>query len=879
MTDPRSRRCVAVARALSFAALYPLLSAHSPLPRVEVSDAAPDDRAVYAFVGTRRAELLAGRRAKIQTGDLVLGNRLVRFVIGGHHPVPGFPNFTGYLLDAGRVGKLGDLLGAATLVVDTGRGRLTASYDRVEVVSDGKDGVARVRASGYAAGRPSVRIVTEYSLREWAEHLTIETTLENRSDKAIRSARVGDYVRWTNASTFFPGKGYRLRKSQHSAGWIARRGRGSSFAWFVERGKIATTVLTSHQGSRYNTAMKIFVKRVKLPARGKVTYRRHLAVGQGDLADVARIVYEARAQPVVRVEGTVRGKRSGRGLEGVRVRAYSPRGRELISEAETTRAGRFELWLPPDKYRIVAWQWGRPDAALPVRRIDKAPPPIEITMSAPGRVEYEVRDEVSGELLPARLIFLGQGRTKNPKFVPQREDRQFDNVAYTHTGKGERNLPSGRYRVLVTRGPEYTLRELPVVIRAGETIPIKTTLKRVVDTHGYIAADFHIHSVNSQDSLVGLEDRVRSLVAENVEFAVPTDHNYVTDYRPFINAMGVKKWIASVPGNEVTTDGVRLGHFNVYPVDPEAGTPGEGAFAFYRRTPAKIFEEVRAREGWERVIQVNHPRLGRGNGYWNNTSWNGKKADTADNRYSAAFDAIEVFNGLDKTLAPTEHVMREWFALLNRGVRYTATGNSDSHRLGSEEVGYPRNFVAVDDDRPTEVDPVDVIASVRRGRVVVTNGPFLRIRVRRAGAEKPRVASVAANEKGKRNGNGRGVLGAPRPPETALAVGGMGDLVSAGTDGIHIDVEVHAAPWVDVTRVEVVGNGETVLTVPVKRSDASLRYKGTLQLRPKGDTWYVIAARGRDRLEPVLKRDVPPFGFANPFWVDADGDGRFSPPR
>lgn len=867
--------------------LYPLLAAHSETPPIGPVDAPPEDRIVYVYPARKRSDLLAGRRAKVQQGDFVIGNRLVRFVIGGERSIPGFPNQTGYLLDAGRVGRQGDLLGAATIVIENGSSRLTARYKKVEVVADGRAGTASLRASGEVGRFPWLRVTTEYRLGEWSEHLTIVTTLENRGPKALSSLKLGDYVKWTNASTFFPGKGFRIGKPKHQSGWIARRGRGSSFGWFVSQGKLATIVLTSHQGSRYNSAMRIFAKRVSLPRGKTVQYTRHLAIGQGDVADVTRIIQDARGEPYVRVSGLVREQKSGEALPGIRVRAYTaPRGKELVSEAETDKGGKFELPLGPGKYRLVAWEWGRPDAVLDTLTVGSTPlANLSIQMKPAGALAFEVRDENSKALLPCRLIIVGAGRTKNPKFVPQREDRQFDNVLYTHTGKAKRNVPPGRYRVQVTRGPEYTVREIPVRIESGQTTTLRTTLRRVVDTKGFISADFHLHTVNSQDSLVGLQDRVRSLVAENVEFAVPSDHNYVTDYRPLIAQLGLKKLIATIPGDEVTTDGVRLGHFNVFPVEPQADSPGEGAFPYYRRNPAEIFADARARPGAdERVIQVNHPRLGRGNGYWNNTGWRGAKGDTDDKRYSGAFDAIEVFNGLDKTLAPTEKVMAEWFVLLNKGVRYTATGNSDSHRLGFEEVGYPRNFVAVTDDAPETVDPLEVVSSVRAGRVFVTNGPFLRVRARRAGDALPRpspedLQAAATRREARRAAEPRSMRGAPRAPTgPALPEGTLGDLIAAGKDGVHLDVEIQAAPWVDVTALEVIGNGETVMTVPVKRTDAILRYRGTLQLRPARDTWYIVVARGKDRLPVVLRRNVPPYAFSNPFWVDANGDDAFSPP-
>jgi hypothetical protein len=862
-------------------ALYPLLAGHGdPLP-TPPSDPPPDDRVVYAFEARSRVDLRPGRRAKVQAGDYVIGNQLVRFVIGGARRVPGFPNWTGYLLDAGRMGKPGDLLGAAIPVLEVNGTRFQPRYERVKVASDGSAGSAVIAVEGHVADRPSVRVVSEYRLGEWDEHLTMTTTLENRGSRRVASLRLGDYVKWTNARTFFPGKGYRLRRSSgHRSNWIARRGEGSSFAWFVAKGRMATTVLTSHQGSRYNSAMKIFAKRASLEPGDSVSYTRYLAVGQGDIADVARIVYQVRGDVAARVSGRVTGAK-GTGLTSVRVRAYGARGRELVSEADTDKEGRFEMRLKPGSYQLVAWEWGRPDSAPALVAVaGREVNGVELKMRAPGRLYFEVRDEKTDELLPARLILHGRGRTRTPKFVPAREDRQLDNVIYTETGRGLRNIPPGRYRVLVTRGPEYTLAEREIRVRSGRVATIFAKLSRVVDTSGFIACDFHLHSVNSQDSLVNLRERVRSLVSENVELAVPTDHNHVTDYRPIIAEMGLRKWITSIPGDEITTTGFMLGHFNAFPVEPQVGTPGEGAFAHHRRLPEEIFAEVRSRPGAERVIQVNHPRLGRKNGYWNNLSFDGSRGVARDSRYASGFDAIEVFNGLDRSLQRTERVLGEWFVLLNRGFRYTATGNSDSHRLGFEEVGYPRNYVAVSDDEPSRVDPYEVIASVKAGRVVVTNGPFLRVR------------AVAVGKDGKPAGPEPGATdltagdeppppprtGAPRPPRAALQAGGMGQLVRAGPGGVLLRIEVQAAPWVDLTHLEVVGNGDVVERIQVPRR-RPVRFQGSVLLRPATDTWYVVLARGSEPLPTLPRRKpIPPLGFANPIWVDANGDGAFTSP-
>jgi hypothetical protein len=55
-------------------------------------------------------------------------------------------------------------------------------------------------------------------------------------------------------------------------------------------------------------------------------------------------------------------------------------------------------------------------------------------------------------------------------------------------------------------------------------------------------------------------------------------------------------------------------------------------------------------------------------------------------QYESDFDALEVFNGLDAYSHPRVRlVLRDWIAHLGRGFRYTATGNSDSHKLAFED--------------------------------------------------------------------------------------------------------------------------------------------------------------------------------------------------
>ena len=148
-------------------------------------------------------------------------------------------------------------------------------------------------------------------------------------------------------------------------------------------------------------------------------------------------------------------------------------------------------------------------------------------------------------------------------------------VLYTDKkGKVVTEVKPGTYTVSVSRGIEYTIQKLDnIVIAAGQTTKESVvSLKRVVDTSGYLSADFHIHSGRSLDSALPLEARVRSFAGEGFEVMVATDHDINTDYSPAIKKLGVNAFITSIIGTEVTTSVPRppylsngWGHINGWP--------------------------------------------------------------------------------------------------------------------------------------------------------------------------------------------------------------------------------------------------------------------------------------------------------------------------
>jgi hypothetical protein len=406
------------------------------------------------------------------------------------------------------------------------------------------------------------------------------------------------------------------------------------------------------------------------------------------------------------------------------------------------------------------------------------------------------------------------------------------NVVYSSTGEASVDVPPGRYRVTATHGPEYSIDEHRVRISVKEGALVRAQLDHIVPTYGWVAADFHLHAAPSFDSSVPLDDRVVALVADGIEFAVPTDHNHVTDYGASIERVRVGSLLGSVPGVEVTT--THWGHFNVYPYPADADPP-----PYTDVTAAQIFANVQERAP-EALIQVNHPRLA-DIGYFSRGRLNASAAKFQEVGFSLGFDVLEVLNGFE--LHKPEAVrgnLRDWFSLLSKGLRYTATGNSDSHRLVGQWAGYPRTYVKVSDDSPGRFAPDEVIDSLRAGRAIVSSGPFV---------------SCVVN-----------------------GTAGPGDLASAPDGDVTVEVSVRAPAWVDVTQAEVWANGEQVAIKkarPHRRAELA-RISWQLPLRFRRDAWIVVVAYGTKTLEHVIPgKPTVPIGFTNPIFVDVDEDGKF----
>src|SRR3954451_17260910 len=149
-----------------------------------------------------------------------------------------------------------------------------------------------------------------------------------------------------------------------------------------------------------------------------------------------------------------------------------------------------------------------PDSAPPVR----SPPGLR---GPEGEVAFEVREGRSGDLIPCKITFVGVKGTPTPPFTRIDIGRSegegtisaFDRVM-SAVGRGVLRAPYGSYDLYVSRGPQWDVSILLGVRVGPQRGAISARLEHVIDTTGWLSADFHVHAAPSPDSIVPMPHRV-----------------------------------------------------------------------------------------------------------------------------------------------------------------------------------------------------------------------------------------------------------------------------------------------------------------------------------------------------------------------------------
>ena len=578
------------------------------------------------------------------------------------------------------------------------------------------------------------------------------------------------------------------------------------------------------------------------------TLSRQMIVGQ-DLATVLATIDQMDGNSVADVAFSIADS-TGQSIADARI-DLGDRG-----TVSTGSDGSAKTKLPPGEYIINAAVAGVPLFARDSLRISVAASgnvfQLQADRYSAGVVDATVIDG-HGSPIPAKVEFIGSGKTPTPDWGPESAEHFVKNLVYTEGGAFKVPLMAGDYDIIVSRGPEYDAVFTKLKVEAGKTASLKALLRRGVDTPGWVSSDFHSHSSPSGDNTGSQKGRVLNLAAEHIEFAPCTEHNRVSTYEHHIAELKLEPFLATVSGMELTGSPLPLNHQNVFPMKYTPRTQDGGGPVTDGSPETQIERLSLWDDRSEKLIQQNHPDLG-----WLFYDKNGDgKPDEGFSRSFPFMDVVEI-HPIDRILniqkfderggKPfSNQIMLNWLQLLNQGYRIYGVVNTDAH-YNFHGSGWLRNWIQSSTDDPSKIDSTEMMHAAKQGRLVMSNGPYLE-------------ATFHAD--------GKQVV--------------SGQDLAAPSGKVKVDVRVQCANWLDVDRVFLLVNGKssdeltfTRATNPGMFADDIIKFEHSIDVALQQDSHLVVVTGHRtERLGDVAgpQGSQLPTALTNPVFVDVDGDG------
>ncbi len=818
-------------------------------------------------------ELIDGPATSGLVGDFFMRNSKARFVIQSPARVIGVVPQGGNLVDAVALDGdgndiSGDHFGELSMVYLVGR---TCRHDSVEVVQDGSGGGAAViRARGMAETNDFINLrgigllsipleldpdiddgvecATTYVLPPDSTSLQVYWTLYNPGTNDINGPFGALNDTGGNTEAWAPTRGF----ERLGIDAITELGDPAPIDYTMYQGPgVAYGIVPRHEDPTItNSAFLIAGVSVvlfgadklldmlnedyfylHLPAQGGVTNQLDVVVG-ADAADTEEAFRTVRGEPVAELSGSVEWGSGGPGV-GARVGAYEDSDQSgdigpddlILSYFDVQGDGSFSGKIPPGNYLLRAEVKDTARSAEQTVTLSASGTSgLSFTLPDPVYYDYSIKDDADDNFIPGRLTIVGHHPAYPDLRVFETYDRKSGVVKKVMSLRGTTVVgddadpqfalaPGESYRIYASRGTEWSVDSLVVSPQVGDPVQnVDFRLRRVAPADGYVSSEYHVHMVGSPDSPVLDEERIKTGVAEGVELFAATDHDYVTELEPIIEAMGLENVIRSFPGEEITS--FVYGHFQAYPVIPDPDSPVHGAVDWahgtdgYAMTPGEIYQA--ARDNGAECVQINHPRALPGDvtdfqqffdragviyDYDNRAILSDKDHQPVPNDWMRlpegslwddSFNTLEVWNGFAtgdtnndgvREIAKVDMVIRDWFNFLSFGFPVSPTANSDTHTIVKDPIGMPRTYVKVVDDSAAGIesgnivdDALDTLTGGNPRDMVLTDGPFLSVRV-------------------------AGETGSP-----------LGSVVEATDGSITFDVEATSAEWAEINTIEVFSN-------------------------------------------------------------------------
>lgn len=792
---------------------------------------------VFELGADRFSERPGGKEADSIVGDFVLRSDTIEAVVSGDLPLRranmgafyGDGNHSpGCLYDLTLRGEDNDQLTVFSPCVQKG------DVTHVRALPD--EGAIEVLITAQTSGL-NYDVVHRYRLEDGWNGILITTEFRNHSKEPVTH---NIYDHWTQMRVQGSIKGIRWADAIDPADKA-----GYAFSWVAEDGAILPDSRIVESSNR----------RIAFRVEGEETVKiaRFIAVGTSPVEAIGRVAARRSPLNVAPVRWKVESEDDSP-LNNVTLEFPVENGKTPSAYLEAgSDEFNFSWFLGTHPVRIV--DTGRDSIEESMTLEAQQPFSRTTAMSPMSRVSFSVREK--GESIPCKVQFLPRKGTPKVDLGPT--DRAHGCVDQWHSETGDFlvPLPPGEYVVVVTRGPEYSRVSQLIDLEPGETETIRADLERVVDTRGWVSADFHNHSTPSGDNTCGTPDRIINLAAEQVEFVPTTEHNRLYDWAPTIEALGLGRFLKTIPGIELTGRGP---HLNAFPFEPDPMKQDGGAPVWNPdpRISAMLLDNLQKRDP-DRWIQVNHPDMsenfidrnldGEADGGFLHLGRFINGLETQNYRGSqilskAPFSVGRVNNGLGKRV----NYYREfiWLQLLNQGLRVWGVGVADAHHVYGNGVGSWRVYIPSSTDDPSEVDWRELSRNAMEGKMVLSSGPYLEV----------------STEKGTIAG---------------------GEEVSNGR--VLLKVRVQCPEWMGLDRVQVLVNGrqdERYNFTTENHSDhfreGIIRFDETLSLELEEDAHLIVVAAGEKfDLTPLYGTSTQagnrPCAYNNPIFIDIDGDG------
>lgn len=713
---------------------------------------------------------------------------------------------------------------------------------RIEVVK-GQGREVVLRAVRNATDKVPYESVTTYTLRDGESFVRVNTKYTNTSDREA-SLIFGDKLR---IDMDVEKEASPLGKT--NLAFMFNKWFGAAYAVYSKEGLIITE--KPKLASDPATGLLVGFQKggpspdVTLKPGQTLEANRFLFYGR-DVAEIQRAVraLEKSRVPLTTVRVT---DANHQALAGVFVDVYN-QNQEPVSFAITREDGSTEIPLAPGDYKYYAFKVGH-DSVSADFSVGKKAANVPVTLAPRTSVKISVNEPGVTGVLPVKVEFKGINGYPDPFLGSPKRAEGANNLYYSIVTDFEVACPPGEYEVTFSRGPEYDVVKQELVLRVGEQKSLKAELKRSFTTPGWVIADMHNHSARSGDNDTETRSRVINLAGSGVEFAPATEHNRISSYTDLIKDLGLETFIASAAGIELTgPTGVNSGpnHQLAFPLTIQPGKQGNGAPSI----SADVYTQVKGLFDYDsdktKFLQHNHPGRGISRLYFD-----GDQDGTLDEGLGTRkfTDAIEIQDYLYEILEVTSDEAENkrspvfyWLQMLNQGFRLFGTMTSDNHIVG-ERRGLRLVYINSQQDTPPSIDPYAIAMNAKNGRMVMTNGPFLKAAV---------------------NGH--------LP----------GDVVKAGSKEVTLDLEARANNTAQLDRIQVLVNGRQVKSLNFTREQFPQLFDGggfhhSVPVTLTEDAHIIVVATGHNASQnPKLTtphRQLPPLAVTNPIFVDIDGNG------